>query len=342
LPKDFKSVFGGTTMSSRSAAILMLILATAAWGYSFPGGKALMTAFSADLPGRNQWFYSSVMISVRFALAALILIAFQPKALSLIRPSEWRQGIGLGFFAGIGMLLQSDGLQYTTASAVAFLTQFAAVLVPIYCVFRDRRAPNLRTIICIVMVMAGVAILGQFDWRTMRFGRGELETLVATVFFAAQILWLDRPIFKGNDTRRVSIIMFAACAMVTAPVWIMHAESPGDITALLIPRPGIGIIFLSLTVICSLVAFLLMNHWQPRVDATTAGIVYCAEPLFATVLALFLPEILGPFLGIHYPNEVFTNHLILGGSLITVANILVALAPPPATERSPIPPVKNA
>lgn len=312
----------------------MLILATAAWGLSFPGGKALMLAVSADLPGRDQWFYSSVMISVRFALAALVLIAFHPKALGQIRPSEWRQGLGLGFFAGIGMMLQSDGLQYTTASAVAFLTQFAAVLVPIYCVFRDRRAPGLRTIVCIIMVMAGVAILGQFDWKALRFGRGELETLLATVFFAAQILWLDRPVFRGNDTNRVSIVMFAACAAATAPVWIMHAQSPTDILALLMPRPAIAVVFVSLTIVCSLIAFLLMNHWQPKVDATTAGIVYCAEPLFATVLALFLPEMLGPFLRVHYPNEVFTNHLIIGGSLITLANVLVALAPPAATETS--------
>jgi drug/metabolite transporter (DMT)-like permease len=315
-------------MSSRKAAISMLILATAAWGYSFPGGKALMLALSADLPGRDQWFYSAIMISTRFALAAAVLFAFQPRALTRIRASEWRQGIGLGAFAGIGMLLQSDGLQYTTASAVAFLTQFASVLVPAYCAIRDRRAPSVRTTICIVMVMVGVAILGQFDWKAMSFGRGELETLLATAFFAAQILWLDRPIFRGNDTRRVSMIMFAACALVTAPVWMMHTKSPSDVIAILLPKPACAIVFLSLMAICSLLAFLLMNHWQPRVDATTAGIVYCAEPVFATLLALFLPRILGNFLGVGYPNEVFTIHLLVGGGLITLANTLVALAPP--------------
>ena len=314
-------------MTSRRSAILMLILATAAWGYSFPGGKALMAALQKDLPGRDEWFYSAFMISARFAIAALVLFAFQPKSFARIRPSEWRQGMGLGFFSGIGMLLQSDGLQYTTASAVAFLTQFAAVLVPVYCAIRDRRAPSFRTIICIAMVMAGVAILGQFDWKAMRFGRGELETLLATVFFAAQILWLDRPVFKGNDTHRVSMIMFAACAVATAPVWIAHTKSVSDIAAFATPRASVAVVSLSLMIVCSLVAFLLMNHWQPRVEATTAGIVYCAEPVFATVMALFLPETLGRFLGIEYPNEAFTNHLLLGGGLITLANIIVALAP---------------
>jgi len=315
-------------MSSRTAAIFMLILATAAWGYSFPGGKALMAAMKADVPGRNEWFYSGLMISARFALAALVLLLFQPKAFGRMKPSEWRQGMGLGIFAGMGMLLQSDGLQYTTASAVAFLTQFAAVLVPLFCAVRDRRLPPPRTLACIVMVMAGVAILGQFDWRALKFGRGEFETLIATGFFTAQILWLDRPVFRGNDTQRVSIVMFAACALIVAPVWILHTTQPSDLAVLLRPQPAIGVLFLSLMLVCSLIAFLLMNHWQPHVDATTAGIVYCAEPLFATALALFLPQMLGQFLGVSYPNEVFTNHLILGGGLITLANVLISLSPP--------------
>jgi len=322
-----------SVMSSRKAAIFMLILATAAWGYSFPGGKALMLALSADLPGRDEWFYSALMISARFALAALILVAFKPNALRKVRPSEWRQGIGLGVFSGVGMLLQADGLQYTTASAVAFLTQFAAVLVPTYCAIRDRRAPTLRTILCVVMVMVGVGILGQFDWRAISLGRGELETLLATIFFTAQILWLDRPVFRGNDMHRVSTIMFSACAIIIAPVWVMHTQSPSDLFTLLLPKPAIGSVFLSLTVICSLVAFLLMNHWQPRVDATTAGIVYCAEPVFATALALFLPRMLGGFLGINYPNETFTIHLVVGGGLITMANIFIALAPPTSPQK---------
>ena len=314
----------------------MLILATAAWGYSFPAGKALMADLSGELPGRDPWFYSAFMISIRFALSALVLLAFQPKSIARIRPSEWRQGIGLGLFAGTGMLLQSDGLQYTTASAVAFITQFAAVLVPLYCAIRTRRAPSLRTMVCIVMVMAGVAILGQFDWKALRFGRGEIETLVATIFFAAQILWLDRPIFKGNDTHRVSMIMFAACAVVTAPVWIIHLHSPADLGAILALGLPFHTVFLSLMILCSLIAFLLMNHWQPYVDATTAGIVYCAEPLFATALALFLPPIFGRFLGIEYPNELFTVHLLVGGGLITLANILVALAPPVPAVENPV------
>ena len=224
------------------------------------------------------------------------------------------------------MLFQSDGLQYTSASSVAFLTQFSAVLVPLYCVWRDRRLPSARTIACVALVLAGVGILGRFDWRALRFGRGEFETLIGTGFFTAQILWLDHPRFRGNDSGRMSVAMFFAIALVLAPVWLAHAQSPADV-AVLFARPEIAAMFVSLTLVCSIAAFLLMNRWQPHVDATSAGIVYGAEPLFATALALFLPAPLGRWLGVEYANEAFTAHLLLGGGFITAANIFNSLKP---------------
>lgn len=304
----------------------MLLLATVAWGYSFPGMKGLLSALDQALPGRSEWFFSSLLISARFALAGLLLLVVRPRALAEMRPGEWRQGIGLGIFAGLGMLFQADGLQYTSASSVAFLTQFSAVLVPLYCVWRDRRLPSARTILCVAMVLTGVGVLGQFDWHSMRLGRGEFETLIGTGFFTAQILWLDHPRFRGNDSGRMSIAMFGAIALVLAPVWIAHSQSISDV-AVIFATPAIASTFVSVMLICSIGAFLLMNHWQPRLDATSAGIIYCAEPVFATLLALFLPVPLGHWLGVDYANEKFTTHLLIGGGLITAANILISIRP---------------
>jgi drug/metabolite transporter (DMT)-like permease len=318
-------------VSSRRTAILMLLLATAAWGYSFPGGKALQIDLAADFPTRPGIYLAALMLASRFGVAAVILWIIQPRAFACLRPGEWRQGIGLGVFSGLGMLLQADGLNYTTASAVAFLTQGSAVLIPLWVAFRDRRLPGRRTVLCVFMVIAGVAILGEFDWRALHFGRGEAETLISSCFFTAQILWLDRPIFRGNDMLRVSLVMFLAIACVLALVVAKHAESASELLKLVATGPRAGL-FVSLTAVCSLLAFLLMNHWQPHVEPTTAGIIYCAEPLFATAMALFMPAMLASWLQINYANEVFTPHLLLGGGLITVANVLIALKP---VEREP-------
>jgi drug/metabolite transporter (DMT)-like permease len=80
---------------------------------------------------------------------------------------------------------------------------------------------------------------------------------------------------------------------------------------------------LALTVICTVGAFWLMNKWQPRIPATQAGLIYCIEPVLASVFALFLPAMFSAWASIDYPNELATWSLVVGGGLIMCANILV-------------------
>ena len=315
----------------RGRAILLLVLTTAAWGLSFPGGKALLAAANTALPGRDPWFFSSLMIAVRFGLGAVLLWLAHPRAFAQMRASEWRQGLGLGFCGGFGMLFQADGLAFAEASTSAFLTQFASVLVPVVIALRTRRLPSGFVMFCVALVIAGVAVLARLDWRALHLGRGELETLISTAFFTAQILWLGRPAFHGNHTGRVTLVMFLTIAVLLAPLVAAHAQRAGDVLVLVSTGP-MAALLAALTLACSLLAFLLMNRWQPFVDATTAGIVYCTEPLFATLFALLLPAMFARFLQITYANETATPHLLLGGSLITLANVLIALQPHPSAD----------
>ena len=57
--------------------------------------------------------------------------------------------------------------------------------------------------------------------------------------------------------------------------------------------------------------------------------IYTTEPVFAAVYALFLPVMLGKFIGGVYPNESLTPHLLLGGALILAANMLMQWKRPP-------------
>jgi len=89
--------------------------------------------------------------------------------------------------------------------------------------------------------------------------------------------------------------------------------------------------------VCTFGGYLLMNRWQPLVSATQAGLIYCAEPVFVSLLVLFLPVWLARFAEVTYANESLTWRLLLGGGLITLANAIITLAPPPApAERAPL------
>lgn len=301
----------------------MLALAASAWALSFPGGKALVTALEAQLPGRSSWFFAALLIGGRFAFAGLFLWALQPGIFPRITRDEWQQGVLLGMCVGLGTCLQADALAYTHASTVAFLTQFGCVLIPLMVFARSGRRPSLVTIFCLALVVPGVAVLAQFDWKMLRFERGELETLAGSLFFTVQVLALDEPVFRANDSRRVSLVMFFAIGALLAPIAISQAHTVSDFLALAATWQ-IFTVFVAMTLICSVAAFLLMNRWQPHVDATTAGIIYCLEPVFATLLALFLPALLGGWLGVKYANESMSSHLLIGGSLVTFANVLLA------------------
>lgn len=308
--------------SLRLRAIQLLILANVFWGLSFPTMKALGLAQKIMLPASSTWFVAALCVTLRFAAAALIMIAISWRTLHGITRSEIWQGFGLAVFAAGGLLFQMDALAYTPASTSAFLTQCYCVIIPVWVALRHRACPSPRVIIASALAVGGVAVLADLDWRTLRLGRGELETIIASVIFTGQILWLQRAKFRGNHADHFSVIMFAAMALLCAPIAWWSQAAPGDWLLAYRTVPTIGWLAV-LVVFCTLGAYRIMNHWQPRLTATQAGLIYCSEPVFASVFALFLPELFSRWAGIDYPDEHLTANLMLGGGLITAANLLV-------------------
>ena len=265
-------------------------------------------------------------VTPRFILAALILLVWQARKLGQTTRGEVRQGIELGVFATLGTILQSDGMQFTSASTSAFLTQLYAVLIPAYVALRLRRSPGARVWLCGFLVLAGVAILGRFDWKTLTFGRGEWETLGCSVFFMGQILCLERREFAANDPIRLTLVMFVTQAVVFSVLLLLAAPSTTAVWQLASSLPWTGLT-LVVTLLCTVAAFLIMNRWQPKITATEAGLMYCFEPIFGSLLALVLPALYSAWCGISYANETATWALLLGGTLITLANALLQLRP---------------
>ncbi|MDB6126151.1 MAG: protein of unknown function transrane [Verrucomicrobia bacterium] len=315
-----------TTPAQHREAIWMLVVANALWGVSFPLIKAMAMLQTRLVPGSSSWFITATTLVPRFAIGAVVIAVLCLGIVRTLTRSEWRQGIGLGLFAVTGMTLQNDGLQFTSASTSAFLTQFYAIMIPVYLALRIRRAPPWTVWVSCALVLAGVASLAQLDWNDLRLGRGELETLVGSVFFMGQILWLERPEFSGNRALGATFVMFSVEALVAAVMMVFLMPRGANVLPLLGNPPWLGCTAV-LTVFCTLGSFTLMNVWQPRMTATEAGLLYCLEPVFTSIMALFLPAWLSRWGGFDYPNETLTAHLLIGGGLITLANVLIQLKP---------------
>jgi drug/metabolite transporter (DMT)-like permease len=316
--------------SSRSVhgqAVLMLLLANLFWGLSFPLVKAIMLAQRLVLPGSGSWFVTAYTVAPRFLLATAVLLFLLRKELRTITRLEIKQGLLIGVTAGFGMLFQNDGLQSTSASVSAFLTQLYAIMIPLYVAARLRRWPTRVVLMSSALVLAGVAILGRFDFHEMRLGRGEIETLICSVFFMAQILLLENKAFAANRPIPITLVM---CATQAVGFGAMSFATVSNTSHLLVPWASIPWLSftLLLTLFCTLGSYIIMNRWQPKITATEAGLIYCVEPVFASIMALFLPAIFSRWGGFDYPNEQLTWHLLVGGGLITLANVLIQLSPP--------------
>jgi drug/metabolite transporter (DMT)-like permease len=316
--------------SNRLRAVQMLVLANACWALSFPTMKALELYQRGVFESSNSWFITSSSLVVRFGLASLVMLLVCARTLGRITRLEIWEGIGLGVVGGIGLIFQMDELAHTAASTSAFLTQFYCLLIPIVVAWQSRRWPSPVVATSCLMVIAGVAVLSNVNWRNFHIGRGELETLIASTIFTGQILWLQRPKFSANNVNHFTLVMFAITTLVCLPVALSTGGSLGPWIDSYRSAPML-VFTAILTGACTLGGYLLMNYWQPRVTATQAGLLYCLEPIFASLFAMFLPGWFSTMAGIHYLNEQIGWSLLIGGGLITAANVLMQLRPPPKT-----------
>ena len=313
---------------ARPVAILALVIASACWGLSFPIMHALSAAQSHLLPGVSSWFISSWCLTLRFFIAALMVGTWylwrgQLRGWTRL---EIAQAVGLGIFTACGMLLQMDGLSYTSASSSAFITQSYCFILPVFFAFRDRRLPFWPVTLGCVMVLFGIGILSGVDLRNMVLGRGEWETLGAAVFFSAQILWTERPHYVSNHMGRVSALAFTITGALLIPIVVLTEPSASALLTVYSSGPLI-VCLAVLTLICTLAGMVLMFTFQRSVGALSAAVIYCTEPLFASGLAFVLPALLSSFLGISYANEQMTESLLIGGLLVIAANLVVQIKP---------------
>ena len=311
------------TTGMHGKAVFWLIATTAVWGLSFPMIKVLHLRHSGI---DDTWLLTSWTLATRCLLTALLLALMRPSALRGITSHEWRQSLGLVFFGGVGLMFQADGLANTEASTSAFLTQFYCVLLPLWTCLRLRQWPASKIAFCTLLVLIGMGILSKLTWSSMRLGPGEWKTIVAATFFTGQILLLEQPKYADNRGITITILCMAGTGIMAASCAVPYTHDWAGFFGRWMEVPDLVVLGV-LTVGCTMFSYLMMNKWQKFVKATEAGLIYCMEPVFTSLYVLFLPSILGQWAGVRYENEGITLSLIIGGGLVTLANLMLQLRP---------------
>jgi drug/metabolite transporter (DMT)-like permease len=272
-------------LKSNLAADAALVLTTVIWGSTFVVAKDLLAHWPP-----------LAYITVRFGLAALILVAVFPKQLFAARRAEWQAGATLGLLMGTGFAIQAFGQVYTTPAKSAFMTSLTTPLVPFVALVMLRVRPNLENLIGVTLAsLGGILILAPRG--AIAANQGDWLTLLATFFFAAHITFLS-VYARRIDARQLTVLQIsvAAAMFVTVSAVFRVAAalfSFSSLPALMKVEGGwpvwsatVAWQLIYLALVATVITFLLWTWGQSRMSATHAAIIFSLEPIFATAFAV--------------------------------------------------------
>ncbi|MEI2775313.1 MAG: DMT family transporter [Tetrasphaera sp.] len=276
---------------ARLWATLLLLVVTATWGSTFFLIRDLVeTVPSADF------------LVLRFAVAALAMAVVFHRHIRTLPAAQLRFALILGAVYGGAQLLQTIGLEHTTASVSGFVTGAYVVLTPLIAALVLRDRVTRATWVAVLLATAGLAVL---SLRGLSVGVGESLTLAAALLYAVHIVGLGRWSTAAQATG-MACVQAAVISLVNLP-----AALPGGLT---LPRGGgqwAALLYMAL--IAGAFALWAQTWAQAHMSATRAAIVMTTEPVFAALFAVL------------FGGESLTARMLLGGTLVLAAMYLAEL-----------------
>jgi drug/metabolite transporter (DMT)-like permease len=240
----------------------------------------------------------------RFALAAVAMLLIRPRAVAGLGPGGRRAGLLIGLALGAGYLLQTLGLQTTSAAVSGFITGMFVVLTPLAAAVLLRQVPDRIAWAAVLLATVG---LGFLSLRGLAVGGGELLTLGCAVAFALHIVGLGRWA-AAYDVYGLAVLQLlttaAMCAVVAVPGGLV---TPPDASV----WGALALTALAATA----VAFVVQTWAQTHLPPTRAAVIMTMEPVFAGLFAVVAG---GEHLGVR---------TLIGAALVLAAMILTELGP---------------
>ena len=279
------------------AADGLLLLTALIWGSAFAVVKNTLDSFPP-----------AYIIAARYAIATVLTaIAFRRHLRGITRRDVLR-GALVGAFLCSAYVVQTVGLQYTTAGKNAFLTTVYVLLVPFGCFALFRQRIRRASFIAAGLMLAGIGLLS-LDDASGGLNVGDVLTLVCGALFAAHIIAVEQS-QKKTDAYALIVLQFAFTAVFALAYHLLFerglelAFSAGSVGGLLY-----------LAVFSTTIAMSLQNIGQSMAPASHAAILLSLESVFGVAFScLLLGETLSP-------------RMALGFAVIFAALMVSELAP---------------
>jgi drug/metabolite transporter (DMT)-like permease len=282
------------------APTLALVGVTAIWGSTFVVVKDAVE----KMPVTD-------FLTWRFGLATLAMVVLRPRSVARLGAQGRRNGAAVGLALGTGYLLQTLGLQHTSAAVSGFITGMFVVLTPVTAAVVLRKPPGGKAWVGVVLATVGLGLLSLHGFS---IGSGELLTLGCALAFAFHIVGL------GEWSRRHDAYGLAVVQLLTTALLCAVVAVPGG---LVIP-PDAGVWgALALTALAATALAFVVQTWaQAHLAPTRAAVIMTMEPVFSGIFAVVLA------------GEVLGLRVLAGAVCVVGAMLLTELGgDPPVVER---------
>jgi drug/metabolite transporter (DMT)-like permease len=247
---------------------LLLVAATAVWGITF----AMVQDAVDELPVLT-------FLAYRFlAAAALVAVIFR-RSLRSLSPEGFRAGVLMGALLTLGYVLQTFGLQHTSASNSGFLTGLFTPATPLLAWLILRTHLSREAVGAALLATAGVALLSGIGGDVHWLGDG--LSVGCAIAFSLHILATDRGV-AGHDLGALLAIQLA----VTGASCLIAATIAGQVEA-----PEGGEVWLALAVtsiLASAGGFFAQSYAQRHASPSRTALILACEPAFAGLFGWLL------------------------------------------------------
>ena len=284
---------------SKQQAKLGLICVALLWGISY----------FLDQLAINAGMHSSMINAWRGGLCALTGLVIFHRQLKHLTAYDLRVGIISGIISFLGYYFQTDALRYTTPAKNAFITSLYVIIAPfiIWAIWRER--PQRKEWLAMLIAIFGTAFISGLSLTDLHLQSGDLLSLIGAIFWAGQLIVFGRYAGKASSPwvviTLIGLVEFfvgTICTCLFERATFHQIDWLAAIIPLAILAIGITFIAQGLQIIS-----------QRQVDPTTAGLILITESLFAGLFSVL------------FGFDKLTSHLIIGGSLLILANIVMQL-----------------
>lgn len=297
--------------NQRKRAIAALLVVTSVWGATFIWMKQALNALQPEIEAYGSNRVVGVLVAARFAIAALVMVVFFPKARAALRDKEqWKGGALLGGVMLVGFVTQMIGLDEINPAVSAFLTSLYVVFTALITIFMTKSQPSRVLMFGVLLATFGAGFIQGPPHLT--WGFGEVMTVVCAVFFALHIIYTQR-ITQVMDPIGVTQTSFAVVALGAMTMVLLLGGGRSIEEWRFIFAEGVFIPVLCLGIGGSFFCLLLLNMYQRYLHPIQAAIIYALEPVWATTYGLGLGLVDWSF------------WILIGGSALFLGNIVVEL-----------------